>query len=224
MELKIFENEQFGLIRTVMQDEEPWFVGKDVATALGYKDADQAVRNHVDDEDKLTRQFDGSDQKRWMTIINESGVYALIFGSKLPAAKEFKSWVTHEVLPSIRQTGGYNGKMAIAKLLASCKLKGAVTAICDLYGIGYSSSRAVPGESDDDLMIAEFVRANADNICGRQVCEVYGDYCRFCSERGCKAVTKNMFGRRMHNQHGIRRRTQKLYGKGVSIYYQLGVE
>lgn len=104
----IFENPEFGSIRTIELDGEPWMVGKDVAIVLGYGDTDQALRRHVDDEDKLTRNFDGSGQNRSMTIINESGLYSLVLSSKLPAAKKFKRWVTKEVLPSIRKTGGYN--------------------------------------------------------------------------------------------------------------------
>ena len=103
--LQIFKNADFGEIRTVTIDNEPWFVGKDAAEILGYTDTNQAIRNHVDDEDKLTRQFNGSGQNRDMTVINESGVYALVFSSKLPKAKEFKRWVTSEVIPSIRKHG-----------------------------------------------------------------------------------------------------------------------
>ena len=106
-ELQIFENPEFGTIRSVEVDGEPWLVGKDVAAALGYGDTDQALRKHVDSEDKLTRQFDGSGQSREMYIINESGLYSLILSSKLPGAKKFKRWVTSEVLPSIRKSGGY---------------------------------------------------------------------------------------------------------------------
>lgn len=109
-ELQIFNNPEFGEVRTIQIDGDPWFVGKDVAAALGYGDTDQAIRNHVDDEDKLTRDFNGSGQNRAMTVINESGVYALIFGSKLENAKRFKHWVTSEVLPAIRKTGTYTAK------------------------------------------------------------------------------------------------------------------
>lgn len=107
-ELQIFKNPAFGQIRAVEIDGEPWLVGKDTARALGYKDTDQALRKHVEEEDKLTRRFDGSGQNREMTIINESGVYSLIFSSRLPDAKKFKRWVTSEVLPSIRKTGTYS--------------------------------------------------------------------------------------------------------------------
>lgn len=108
--LMIFNNSEFGQVRTVEIDNKPWFVGKDVAEALGYSDTDKAIRNHVESEDKLTRQFGGSGQKRNMTIINESGLYALILSSKLPTAKAFKRWVTSEVIPSIRKTGSYTTK------------------------------------------------------------------------------------------------------------------
>lgn len=105
--LTIFKNEEFGEIRTVQLNNETYFVGKDIAEALGYTDTDQAMRKHVAEDDKLTRQIDGTGQKRNMTVINESGLYALIFGSKLESAKRFKHWVTSEVLPSIRKNGGY---------------------------------------------------------------------------------------------------------------------
>ena len=106
-ELKLFNNPEFGTIRVISIEDEPWLVGKDVAQALGYTDTDQALRRHVDDEDKLTRNFDGSGQNRGMTIINESGLYSLVLSSKLPTARKFRRWVTSEVLPSIRKTGGY---------------------------------------------------------------------------------------------------------------------
>ena len=104
--LQVFEYDG-NRVRTIEVNGEAWFVAKDVAIVLGYKDTDQAIRDHVDDEDKLTRQFDGSGQRRNMTIINESGVYSLIFSSKLPTAKEFKHWVTSEVLPAIKKNGVY---------------------------------------------------------------------------------------------------------------------
>lgn len=106
--LQIFENEEFGEIRTVTIDNEPWFVGKDVAEALGYLKARNAISAHVSDEDKKDAPIQGTQGgTQNMTIINESGLYALIFGSKLESAKRFKHWVTSEVLPSIRKTGGY---------------------------------------------------------------------------------------------------------------------
>lgn len=105
--LKIFRNEEFGEIRSITIDDEPYFIGKDIAEVLGYERADNAIRNHVDNEDKLMHQISASGQSRNMTIINESGLYSLIMSSKLPTAKQFKRWVTNEVLPSIRKNGGY---------------------------------------------------------------------------------------------------------------------
>lgn len=106
--LQIFENQEFGSIRAVTIDGEPWFVGKDVAEALGYEKARNAVSSHVDEEDKKGALIQGGPGgAQTMTIINESGMYALIFGSKLESAKQFKHWVTSEVLPAIRKTGAY---------------------------------------------------------------------------------------------------------------------
>lgn len=106
-EIKVFENKEFGQVRTLIINDEPWFVGKDVAMALGYSASRNAIASHVDDDDKLTHRFSASGQSRNMTIINESGLYSLVLCSKLPTAKKFKHWVTSEVLPSIRKNGGY---------------------------------------------------------------------------------------------------------------------
>lgn len=102
-----FENHE---VRSLLINDEPYFVGKDVADVLGYADTNQAIRKHVDNEDRLTRRFDGTGQSRDMTIINESGLYSLILSSKLPSAKKFKRWVTSEVLPALRKTGQYQVK------------------------------------------------------------------------------------------------------------------
>lgn len=110
-EVQLFENAEFGKIRTLVLDGEPWFVGKDVAMALGYgegKSLANAVAKHVDKEDKGVTELMTPGGKQNMVIINESGLYALIFGSKLESAKRFKHWVTSEVLPAIRKTGSYN--------------------------------------------------------------------------------------------------------------------
>lgn len=105
-------------VRTLTVSDEPYFVGKDVANILGYERSDNAIRNHVDDEDKLTHQISASGQKRNMTIINESGLYSLILSSKLPSAKEFKHWVTGEVLPTIRKHGAYMTSEVIEKTIS----------------------------------------------------------------------------------------------------------
>ena len=106
-ELEIFNNEEFGQVRSVEVEGKPYFVAKDIAIALGYSDTSDAIKRHVEEEDKLTRCFTDSGQNRNMIIINESGLYSLILSSKLPSAKEFKRWITSDVLPKIRKTGGY---------------------------------------------------------------------------------------------------------------------
>ena len=136
-DLKIFENEEFGRIRSVMVNNEPYFVGKDIAEALGYKNTKDALSNHVSEEDKRIIQrseiatlenyipkdvfpvkfVNGEIPNRGLTFINESGVYALIFGSKLSNAKRFKHWVTSEVLPSIRKHGTYMTEQKIEEII-----------------------------------------------------------------------------------------------------------
>ena len=135
-ELQIFSNPEFGLVRTTVIDGEPWFVGKDVAVALGYEKPTKAVSDHVDEEDKKTGPQNGAPsikdslgREQYPVFINESGLYSLVLSSKLPTAKKFKRWVTSEVLPAIRKTGGYHvpqspeeqmaqGLLAAQKLLA----------------------------------------------------------------------------------------------------------
>ena len=107
-EIKIFKNEMFGEVRTLTNEQgETFFVGKDVAQALGYSNTRKALQDHVDDEDKGVTKRDTLGGIQQMVVINESGLYSLVLSSKLPQAREFKRWVTAEVLPQIRQTGGY---------------------------------------------------------------------------------------------------------------------
>lgn len=105
--LQFFKNNEFGEIRTIQNINEVWFVGKDVTECLGYSNSRKALNDHVDNEDKGVTKCDTLGGKQNLTIINESGLYSLVLSSKLPTAKKFKRWVTSEVLPQIRQTGGY---------------------------------------------------------------------------------------------------------------------
>ena len=106
--IQIFKNAEFGSVRTIELDGEPWFIGKDVAAALGYAKTRNAIATHVDDDDKKDAPIQGPlGGEQRVTVINESGLYSLILSSKLPKAKEFKHWITAEVLPSIRKNGGY---------------------------------------------------------------------------------------------------------------------
>lgn len=118
-EVKTFENEDFGQIRTVTIDGEPWLVGKDVVEALGYQNGSRDVNKHVDSEDRLKYPIGTLGQTRRVIIINESGLYSLIMSSKQPSAKKFKRWVTSEVLPSIRKHGAYMNDETLEKALTS---------------------------------------------------------------------------------------------------------
>ena len=116
--LQIFNSEEFGDIRTVTINNEPWFVGKDVAEALEYNEPHKAIARHISDDDRMKHPVTdstGRNQDTW--IINESGLYALIFGSKLESAKRFKHWVTSEVLPTIRKTGSYQKPMSQVEMM-----------------------------------------------------------------------------------------------------------
>lgn len=105
--LQIFDSPDFGQIRTIQQNGEPWFVGKDVADILGYQNGSRDVNRHVDEDDRQNYPNGTFESNRGLTIINESGLYSLILSSKMPKAKEFKRWVTSEVIPAIRKTGKY---------------------------------------------------------------------------------------------------------------------
>ena len=123
-ELQIFQNEEFGRVRTLLVDDTIWFVGKDVAEALGYTNATKAIRDHVVDEDMMMGVqnvtpsiIDSLGRTQYPTWINESGLYSLIMSSKLPKAQEFKHWITSEVIPSIRKHGAYMTPQVIEEIL-----------------------------------------------------------------------------------------------------------
>ena len=116
-QLEIFKNREFGEIRTVTIDGEPWFVGRDVAEILGYSNPRDALAKHVDDEDKGVAKCDTLGGIQDLTIINESGLYSLILSSKMPTAKRFKRWVTSEVLPQIRKTGSYQRRLTPEEMM-----------------------------------------------------------------------------------------------------------
>lgn len=106
-ELKIFENSEFGKIQVIERNGEPWFIGKEIATVLGYKNANDALIKHVDDEDKGVAKRDTLGGKQNIVIINESGLYSLVLSSKLEKAKAFKRWVTNEVIPATKKFEGW---------------------------------------------------------------------------------------------------------------------
>jgi anti-repressor protein len=118
-EIEIFKNEEFGQVRTVLIENEPWFVGKDVTEILGYQNGSRDINRHVDEEDRQNYQNGTLESNRGLTVINESGLYSLILSSKLPNAKKFKKWVTSEVLPTIRKHGAYMTENTLEEALTN---------------------------------------------------------------------------------------------------------
>lgn len=180
--LQIFNNEEFGQIRTIAINGEPWFVGKDVAEALGYSNSSKAVSTHVSEEDRILKTIEADSQngnvvKTQTAFINESGLYSLIFSSKLDSAKKFKRWVTSEVLPTIRKTGSYNKPMTEAeqiRLLA----KGAT----ELYErVDKVETKIETLENDMPLYgceieeVSQHVRRKAVSVLGGKDSEAYND-------------------------------------------------
>ena len=216
-DIMIFENPMFGSVRTLTFENEPWFVGKDVADALGYKVSRNAIAQFVDEEDKLTHQISASGQNRNMTIINESGLYPLIFSSKLPSAKQFKRWVTSEVLPSIRRTGSYGAydldtKLKIAHEIARTPHRN-LPYILSLFGLEYLQKEIEP-----DNPIKPFLDQYEYNIIGRITSDVYDDYCNFCSDNCTIPLSNVWFSRFVTKTLGIIVKDKKINGKKYRIF------
>lgn len=199
-ELKIFENPAFGKVRVVEQGGEPWFVGKDVAEILGYSDLNKAVAMHVDDDDKkLNDKTSPSFGQRGTTLINESGLYSLILSSKLPNAKKFKHWVTAEVLPAIRKTGGYiagSEKMSDAELMAKAVLVAQAT-------IKERDARIKELESDTQRMKPKEIFADAVSASDQTI--LIGDLAKLIKQNGHDIGQKRMFEWLRNNGYLIKR-------------------
>lgn len=198
-ELKIFENPAFGKVRIIQQNGEPWFIGKDVAEILGYSNTPKAIRDHVDDEDKLAERIVLSGQNREVAIINESGLYSLILSSKMPKAKEFKRWVTAEVLPAIRKTGGYiagSEKMSDAELMAKAVLVAQAT-------IKERDARIKELESDTQRMKPKEIFADAVSASDQTI--LIGDLAKLIKQNGHDMGQKRMFEWLRNNGYLIKR-------------------
>lgn len=183
-------------VRTLVIDDEPYFVGKDVAEILGYKKPENALGAHVDEEDKTTTliQGDGSNYKSKMTIINESGLYSLILSSKLPTAKRFKRWVTNEVLPAIRKTGMY----AVDQLLDDPDL--AIRAFTQLKE-ERERRKALERKNQEMLPKAIF----ADAVTASHTTILIGDLAKILKQNGVDTGQKRLFGWLRDNGYLIKR-------------------
>lgn len=204
-ELQTFVNDELGqYIRSIQINNEPWFVGKDVAVALGYSDTDQAIRKHVDEEDKLTRQFDGLDQKRLMITINESGVYSLIFGSKLESAKKFKHWVTSEVLPSLRKYGVYSNmdpeyRLKCAEIVSRTPAH-AIKATAHMLGFDIPDYCLISDRRQKQLMenpLKDFIESIDEIKPFTPVKLLWDSYLEWCQSNSIDPITRINFSRKL---------------------------
>lgn len=195
-EVKIFNSEEFGDIRTIQLNNEIYFVGKDVAKALGYSNTRDALATHVTDEDKNTVVI--SDGKRGnpnQTVINESGLYALIFGSKLESAKRFKHWVTSEVLPAIRKHGVY----AVDELLSNPEM-----AIKAFTALKEEREKNKALEADNQRMKPKEIFADAVSTSHTSI--LIGDLAKLLKQNGVETGQKRLFEWLRENSYLIKRK------------------
>lgn len=181
-EIQIYSNPKFGEIRTVAISNEPWFVGKDVAHVLGYQNPSKALADHVDAEDKLNNESLVSLGQRGGWLINESGLYSLILSSKLPSAKEFKRWVTSEVLPSIRKNGGYlagQEEMSDAEIMAKALMVAQKT---------IENKNALIAEMRPKALFADSVTAGDSSI-------LIGELAKILRQNGLDTGEKRLFAK-----------------------------
>ena len=194
-ELQIFKNEEFGEIRTSTIDNEPWFVGKDVAKALGYTNERDALSKHVEEEDKGVAKCDTPGGKQDMTVINESGLYALVFGSKLESAKRFKHWVTSEVLPAIRKHGVY----AVDELLENPDI-----AIKAFTALKEEREKDKLLQADNERMKPKAIFADA--VATSHTSILIGDLAKLLKQSGVETGQKRLFNWMRENGYLIKRK------------------
>lgn len=184
--IKTFTNKEFGTVRTIVKDGEPWFVGKDVAEILGYKETAKAIRTHICAEDKGVSVLDTPGGQQKITLINESGLYSLILGSKLPKAKTFKRWVTSEVLPTIRKTGGY---VANDEMFINTYLPNADAQTRELFRLNLSTIRQLNNKIEHDKPLVDF----ASHIQTSEDCISMNDMAKLTTKNGIKIGRTRLF-------------------------------
>lgn len=184
--IKTFTNKEFGTVRTIVKDGEPWFVGKDVAEILGYKETAKAIRTHICAEDKGVSVLDTPGGQQKITLINESGLYSLILGSKLPKAKTFKRWVTSEVLPTIRKTGGY---VANDEMFINTYLPNADAQTRELFRLNLSTIRQLNKKIEQDKPLVDF----ASHIQTSEDCISMNDMAKLATKNGIKIGRTRLF-------------------------------
>ena len=230
MELQVFENTEFGKVRAVELNDDPWFVGTDVAEILGYKNPNEAIQDHVDDYDKFLRSSKGSEmlklfssvkeiqeklgrQDNW--FINESGIYSLVFRSTLPKAKEFRRWVTSEVLPSIRKHGAYMTPEKIEEVLLN---PDTMIKLCTQLKEEQAKRREAEKQIEEarpKVLFADAVSVSSTNI-------LVGDLAKILKQNGIEIGQKRLFKWLRDNGYLSKRNgmewnmpTQKAMGMGL---------
>lgn len=176
-ELRTFKNDEFGEVRTLVINNEPWFVGKDVTKILGYTNPSKALLDHVDDEDKLNNESLSSLGQRGGWLINESGLYSLILSSKLPTAKKFKHWVTSDVLPSIRKTGAYQKPLSRDQLIAQALIE----------------AQAVIEEKDNRIKEMRPKEIFSDAVATSKTSILIGELAKLLKQNGIEIGQKRLF-------------------------------
>lgn len=184
--IKTFTNKEFGTVRTIVKDGEPWFVGKDVAEILGYKETAKAIRTHICAEDKGVSVLDTPGGQQKITLINESGLYSLILGSKLPKAKTFKRWVTSDVLPTIRKTGGY---VANDEMFINTYLPNADAQTRELFRLNLSTIRQLNNKIEQNKPLVDF----ASHIQTSEDCISMNDMAKLATKNGIKIGRTRLF-------------------------------
>lgn len=198
-ELQIFKNDEFGQVRTTIINDEPYFVGKDVAVVLGYRDTSDALKKHVDEEDKGVCEMPTPGGRQQMKMVNESGLYSLIIGSKLPTAKRFKRWVTSEVLPSIRKHGMYATAPTIDKILDDPDY-----GIRLLQNLKEEREKRKALEAQNAVMVPKAVFADA--VATSNTCILIGDLAKILKQNGIEIGQRRLFAWMRENGYLIKRK------------------
>jgi anti-repressor protein len=200
--IQVFTSEQFGEMRVLEINGTGWLVGKDVADKLGYKDTGSALKDHVEEEDKLTRQITVSGQGRNMIVINESGLYSLVLGSKLPAAKAFKKWVSTEVLPSIRKYGLYATEYTVDSMLSNPDF---AIQLLQKYKEEQAQKQALQQKAEEDKPKVLF----ADSVTASNTTILIGDLAKILKQNGVDIGQKRLFEWLRNNGYLIKSGTSR---------------
>lgn len=206
-ELQVFNNAMFGNVRIILQDNEPWFVAKDVTNILGYQNSSKAIIDHVDSDDKLNNETLSSLGQRGGWLINESGLYSLILSSKLPNAKQFKRWITADVLPALRRTGSYS--MNIPKTLPE-----ALRAYADEVE-QHNKTRALVEAQRPKVLFADAVSTSDTDI-------LVGDLAKLLNQNGY-AVGQNRLFEQLRNEGYLISRKGNSYNMPTQRAMEMGL-